>query len=64
MLWGKMGKIIQNWKFLKVNIFERVTMLKTYVINLLQYVMRAFSLHKNYVKKFNALLYPYIWKSM
>ena len=59
----KMEKIIQNWKFLKVNIFERVGMLKTYVISILQYVMRAFSLPKNYVKKFNALLYPYIWNS-
>ena len=51
----KMEKIIQNWKFLKVNIFERVTMLKTYVISILQYVMRAFSLPNNYVKKFNAI---------
>ena len=38
-------------------------MLKTYVISILQYVMRAFSLPKNYVKKFNALFYLYIWNS-
>ena len=58
-----MKQIIQNWKFLKLNILERILMLKTYVISILQYPMRAFDLPKGFDKKFNALLYLYIWSS-
>ena len=57
----KMKQIIQNWKFLKLNILERIQMLKTYVISILQYPMRAFNLPKGFDRKINALLYPYIW---
>ena len=59
----KMKQIIQNWKFLKLNILERIQMLKTYVISILQYPMRAFNLPKGFDRKINPLLYPYIWNS-
>ena len=59
----KMKQIIQNWKFLKLDILERILMLKTHVISILQYSMRAFDLPKGFDKKIYALLYPYIWNS-
>ena len=37
--------------------------IKTYVINILQFPMRAFHIPKFYVKKVNSLVYPFIWNS-
>ena len=60
---GKMERIIKNWKFLKLNVYDKTLMLKTYVISILQYCMRAFPLPKLYERKINSILYPFIWNS-
>ena len=59
----KMDKIIKNWKFLKLNTLEKILMLKTYVISILQFPLRAFLIPRGYDKKINGILYPFIWNS-
>ena len=59
----KMDKIVKNWKFFKLNILEKILMLKTYVISILQFPLRAFLIPKGYDKKINGILYPYIRNS-
>ena len=59
----KMEAKVDKWNFLKLNIYERILFLKTYVTSIVQYQIKVFTIPGRYLRKMNMLMYKYIWNS-
>ena len=59
----KMETTIKKWKFFRINLHQKILFLKTYIIGLIQYHIKAFELPNRYLRKMNILMFKYIWGS-
>ena len=59
----KLNSKIASWKYVKLNLIEKIMAVKTYFIGLVQYQMRAFKMSKIMMRKINYSLFTFIWSS-
>ena len=60
----KLKNKIADWKYVQLNIFDKVTAIKTYFIGLFQYQLRAFKMSKIMMKNINFALFTFLWSSL
>ena len=53
----KIKQVINKWNNCYFNLFEKVIIIKTYIVSLLQYTMILTDLPTDYIKQINTLLY-------
>ena len=54
-------QIIEKWKNVKLNLVEKVIVIKTYIISKIQYLQRVIEIPKFYIDKLNKLIFTYLW---
>ena len=59
----KLKQKVENWNFVRLNICDKVIVIKTYFIGLFQYQMRAFKMSETFMKKINFILFTFLWSS-
>ena len=52
---------IEKWKNVKLNLVEKVIVIKTYIISKIQYLQRIIEIPKFYFDKLNKLIFTYLW---
>ena len=50
---NKIDKTLNKWKNVNADLFEKVIILKTYVISKIQYVQKVIEIPNVYIKKIN-----------
>ena len=60
----KLKNKITDWKYVQLNIFDKVTAIKTYFIGLFQYQLRVFKMSKTMMKNINYTLFTFILSSL
>ena len=54
-------QIIEKWKNVKLNLVEKVIVMKTYIISKIQYLQRIIEISKFYIDKLNKSIFTYLW---
>ena len=57
----KIDKTLNKWKHVKADLFEKVIILKTYVISKIQYVQKIIELPNDFIKIVNRKMFKFLW---
>ena len=57
----KIDKTLNKWKNVKADLFEKVIILKTYVISKIQYVQKIIELPNDFIKIVNRKIFKFLW---
>ena len=56
--------IIDNWTYLNYNLYEKVIIIKTYIISILHYYMIIIDIPPYYIKQINTLIFKFLWNGI
>ena len=60
---GKMENTVKLWTCARLNIFKKVTVIQTFLVSQLQYILKIYPIDSNNLQKFNQLIFQFLWSS-
>ena len=63
-LMNKIDKTLNKWKNVNADLFEKVIILKTYVISKIQFVQKIIEIPNEYIKKINTKIFKFLWNGI
>ena len=60
---NKLKLTTNRWENMKLNIFNKVTVIKVFIASKLQYILKLYPLDYATLQKFNNLLFSFLWSS-
>ena len=53
--------ILDKWKYYKLNLIEKVIIIKTYALSKIQYLINIIEIPKKYIIKINQIIFKFLW---